>query len=232
MDPRIYEGRQAMTDAEYTGFLQALGRKHLRPFVDVSPDGLKQALSTTRLWKLARQDMDPVIIKHLASKCDAKLVEVIEKDMRETGILDALDDAPSLVFGGLRRSVIPQEDIEFLKRASFDDDEIEVMLITSIDAARHIVAQQKMLPSEILTEATDVLSRPENNLAETNVKKKGKKWNGWGKILGGSVTGLGNALIAAGLIAAPNPAVAATALASAAIALSGIWCGIGDLRGE
>jgi len=59
-----------------------------------------------------------------------------------------------------------------------------------------------------------------------------KLFNGVGKILVGVVTGAGNILLAAGTIAAPNPATVYGVIGSSALAIGGICQGIGDLRGE
>jgi hypothetical protein len=63
-------------------------------------------------------------------------------------------------------------------------------------------------------------------------KKKRKIFNGIGKLLGGSAAGIGNVLLLTGSIVAPNPATLYAAIASGGIAVSTLFAGIGDLRGE
>ena len=42
----------------------------------------------------------------------------VRRIMDGAGLLDALDEAPSLVFGQFRKSAIPPEDIKILRQAS------------------------------------------------------------------------------------------------------------------
>jgi len=69
-------------------------------------------------------------------------------------------------------------------------------------------------------------------VAPQEQKKKRKIFNGNGKLLGGSAAGIGNVLLLTGSIIAPNPATIYAAIASGGIAVSTLFGGIGDLRGE
>jgi len=90
--------------------------------------------------------------------------------------------------------------------------------------------------SEVFGGAAAALDRAASEIAGANMpppaKNKRKLFNGIGKLLGGTVMGIGNALVAAGSIVAPNPATGAIAIASGATAIASILAGIGDLRGE
>jgi len=48
--------------------------------------------------------------------------------MDRIGILEALDDATDAVFWNLRRSAIPDEDVQFLYRAGIADPELEITI--------------------------------------------------------------------------------------------------------
>jgi hypothetical protein len=234
--------REIMTDDEYTRLLSALAGKHLRSprqgNVQLERD-LETLSSTARLLKAVseRRD-DQFLLDHLLQELNKDSpIERAGRHLEEVGILDALDEAPSLVFGHLRRSVVPREDIEFLRRAGYTDDEIEVLLAVAIDQAR-VLANRTELPSEVVGRASEALSRAAQLLpawgipAAPEERKKRKILNGIGKILGGAIAGVGNALLVAGTIAAPNPATASGAIASGGIALSSLFAGMGDLRGE
>lgn len=177
--------------------------------------------------------------------------------LEDTGILAALEDAGSVVFAELRRQAIPPEDTQFLLEAGYTNDEIEILLANAIyearsrattknlsdqleDISREIydrrsptttgqnLSDQLQDASELFKNAIDRLGAP----PPPSEPKKRKVFNGIGKVLGGAITGVGNALMATGTIVAPNPATGAGAIASAAVAVPLIMGGIGDLRGE
>jgi hypothetical protein len=163
-------------------------------------------------------------------------IEWTRDAVEETGILAALEDAGSVVFAELRRSAIPEEDIDFLIKAGYTNEEIEILFALAIHEAHSRLASAENI-SRRLQEAAKTFKAAVETLEvktdeKTSERKKRKIFNGIGKVLGGSIAGLGNALMAAGTILAPNPATAAGAIASAAVAVPAIFCGIGDLRGE
>jgi len=236
-----------MTDDEYISFLQALATKHLSPVGRRHPTDLLQEIAhlrqdleaVSRLARLFKVVMDRPEDYSLASRFFEELVGLsspvhrVESALLLSKLSDALDDAGEVVFGELRRGSVPADDITFLRQAGFTDDEIEVFLSIAISEA-HWLARRSLefrtisLPLEFkiclnkLPEPKELMQSP----------KKRKIFNGIGKILGGSVAGIGNALMATGTILAPNPATAYGAIASAGIAVSGIFSGLGDLRGE
>jgi len=254
-----------MTDDEYRRFLSALATKHLRALrADFPPrrfqyehdlaDRLDAVTSLTRLVNAAASDR----------RQDGELIGLVKRRLHEespieragdlmeaVGMLDALEEAPSVVFGEFRRSVVPQEDIEMLRRAGFTDDEIEILLTMAVVFARRLAAEPSYVaqaryretssgPTKLssliilgeairaLHEATEELSTP----IDEAPKRRRKLFNGIGKLLGGAVMGIGNALVATGTVMAPNPATGSIAIASGAGAIASIMAGIGDLRGE
>jgi hypothetical protein len=232
-----------MTDEEYKILLSALARKHLRPppqgYAHLEHD-LERLSSTARLLKaVSARKYDQYLLDHFLQELDKEYpIQRAFRHLEEVGILDALDEAPSLVFGHLRRSVIPREDIELLRNAGYTDDEIEIMLALAIDRA-HVLANRTESPSEVLNQASGTLSHAVlllqsegNSTTVPEERKKRKIFNGIGKLLGGAIAGVGNALLFAGTIAAPNPATAYAVIASGGIAVSTVFAGMGDLRGE
>jgi hypothetical protein len=232
-----------MTDEEYSSFIKALARIHLGHFrvarerADDTRRAFDRVSATVRLWKLARElDAEGALLNQLLEQLEVSPVADVRRIMDGAGLLDALDEAPSLVFGQFRRSAIPPEDMEILRQAGFSDDEIEVLLAVAVDQA-HALAGLGLPPSSVVADAEEALRHAIKTLSSLSMavepqKKKRKLFNGIGKLLGGSAAGIGNILLLTGSIVAPNPASLYAAIASGGIAVSTFFAGIGDLRGE
>jgi hypothetical protein len=244
----------AMTDAEYIQYLQALARKHLQfapvtrePWYAELPYDMAYLESVARLLELAKErPNDPGVFGSLQNDLRGVNLANIVAAMENTGVLDALDEDPQTTFGELRKSAIPPEDAEFLRRAGVKDADAEMTLLThsahrtagafGFDAARG----QLRPPSQVAEEAKEALSQASQQMTSFVPgtaympvgKKKRKLFNGIGKILGGSITAAGNILLVTGTVLAPNPATAYGAIASSAVAVTAMFQGIGDLRGE
>ena len=242
-----------MTDEEYKKFLTALASKH------VSPRGMRDSEELERLhdklkslMRLSRQVQDLRDEPFGKRPSDASVPpERFLHELRQTpvfdgfaamdrvGILEALDDATDAVFANLRRSAIPDEDVEFLYRAGIAQPELEIT-ITIEYAKRRISSLREGLARELrdIREIhPEMAGRLEKALYESAKDreaqpKKRKILNGIGKILGGAIAGTGNVLLLCGTIIAPNPATGYGAIASSAIAVAGVMQGAGDLRGE
>jgi len=242
-------GSIVMTDEEYREFLSALARRHVSgklwrrhrgPMMD---DHLQYEIdhlsSTARLVKAASERVDK-----------QELVDVVAKELRNTylgpvaqamdqsGVLDALDEAADITFPNLRRSAIPDEDVELLRHAGVEDPEAFITII--IHYSRRHVGNSNNRPSSVVERAHEGLHRAADMLSPSDTappkdmpeKKKRKIFNGVGKILAGAVTGVGNLLLFTGTIAAPNPATAYAVIGSSALAVGSICQGLGDLYGE
>jgi hypothetical protein len=232
-----------MTDDEYASLLRALAGKHLKPLqpslypIPYLQNVLERISSTARLSRVAAERVaDQILLDRLCGELEQSPVEEAARHMDEVGIPDALDDAPSLVFGQFRRSAIPSEDIALLRRAGFTDDEVEVLLAVAVEQA-HVLANRSDLPSNVVAEAAEALRRAVESLRlplapAAPEKKKRKILNGIGKLLGGAIAGVGNVPLATGTLVAPNPATGAAAIASGGLTVSSWFAGLGDLRGE
>lgn len=236
-----------MSDEEYRRFLSILAEKHIlsrERHIDPSNveqlrEWLTQATNAARLHNATRDRPDA-----------APLLRILEEDihkyrpvsraamaMERTGLLNAIDDGGEAVFAELRRSAIPDEDVRMLRNAGYSDGEIEMILDSPL---YYSLAGESHHRVHLLNELDEILAKHVRHLRELyemkphpeTAPKKRKLFNGIGKILGGSIGGIGNALMAAGTILAPNPATAAGAIASAAVSIPAIFSGIGDLRGE
>ena len=241
-----------MTDDEYREYLNALAAKYLRASDLVWHfHGLKGELgyeierlsSTARLARVvAERSEDPALVNTLAQALQNTYLDGVIAAMDSSGVLAALDEAPDITFGQMRRSAIPAEDVRFLRDAGVEDADAEITLLIHYSRQRFGERQAELVPSEITHRAQDELRNagtqlqqavlPPPDSSNRSERKKRKLFNGIGKILAGTVTGAGNLLLATGTILAPNPATAYGVIASSALAVGGICQGIGDLRGE
>lgn len=209
------------------------------------PEGDELLYAIAKLSSIARfvravgersENLD--LVNALGKELDSWYVQHVIDEMRETGVLSALDEAPDITFAELRRNAIPDEDIRLLQGTGVDDPEAEITIL--IHYARKRLGHREATPSALAEKAHDELKRaPEriislaNNSSATHVEVKKKKiFNGIGKILAGAVTAAGNLLLATGTVIAPNPATAYGVIASSAVAVGSMCQGIGDLRGE
>jgi hypothetical protein len=228
-----------MTDEEYLQFLTALAGKHLRYPQQHNTADIRRVLDhvsgTLHLIKVVKDREDSDLLNRLVDDLEDSPVRRAKERMEASGILDALDDAPDVILGELRRSAIPREDEEYLCSAGFDTHDIEVLLVLAVHRA-HALALTNKLPSDIVEEAAQALQTALQSLRPTAglvpAKKKRKILNGIGKLLCGAVTGMGNVLLATGTLVAPNPATAYGAIASGGIAIGSFFAGLGDLKGE
>lgn len=232
----------AMTDEEYREFLSALARKHFRPPISrlrERPDAefvVKRMASTARLNQAVAERSDLAELRHaLAEELRRSPVKMALEVLERTGVVEALEEVPDLVFANLRRSAIPDEDLAFMRDAGIRDPEGEMTIV--IHYSRAHVGRAQTRPRAVLESVDTHLERAAAALDQsaetpTGRRPRRKLFNGIGKILAGTVTGVGNTLLGAGTITAPNPATAYGVIASAALAVGSICQGIGDLRGE
>lgn len=232
-----------MTDDEYQRLLNALAAKHITgralptdpnyQHVEIRND-LEAVSAAAHLLKAVQAlPNDPALLNSLREQLlQASPIERTKKAFEETGLLAALEDANPVVFADLRREAIPPEDIQFLIKAGYTNEEIEVLLLLALHKAHfkfgESVSAQLDEAAEIFKSAVEKFT-PNEPIPQP---PKRKIFNGVGKVLGGCIAGLGNALAATGTILVPNPGTAAGAIASAAVAVPAIMSGIGDLRGE
>ncbi|HKD84612.1 MAG TPA: hypothetical protein VKB58_07680 [Terriglobales bacterium] len=157
-----------MTDEEYRDYLVALAQKHLkaawfqnRASVEGSlGPAIEQLSSTARFTKMAleRRD-DPAMTQTLSQelRTNAGNCKVVIQHMRDSGILDALDEAPEITFGEIRKSAIPAEDIQLLKRCGVDYPEAEIITVTELIRRRWV--QFPGRPSTIAEQAPEDFMR-------------------------------------------------------------------------
>lgn len=63
---------------------------------------------------------------------------LVADSMEAVGIMDALDEAPEIVFEHLRLSVVPEQDIDLFRQAGFAHPEAEITIITARGLNRYI----------------------------------------------------------------------------------------------
>lgn len=245
-----------MNDAEFREFLDALARKHLRPSqwhrkhfmeLDHLSHLLRRLQNHRRLLSVAEDIDDRELLEVLAKRLENSYIERVLDAMEWCGVFDALEEDPQTLFANLRRSAIPDEDIEILRAAGVDDPEAEILLIihycrTHLGQDRYSRNLNVPDPVEVAKKAEPLLEQAAKQIGGGNGKttpsdqpegkKKRKLLNGVGKILSGGVLGAGNVLLGCGGIIAPNPAIAYGVIGSCAVAVGSICQGAGDLRGE
>lgn len=243
-----------MNDDEYREYLSALGRRHLRGWRlhRYGPGGGEQELSHSieSLSSVARfanavaeRDDDRTLLGFVAKDLRQRsYLGSVSEIMNVTGVLDPLDEEPGITFRNLRRSAIPEDDIQLLRRCGVNDPEAEILLL--IHYSRQHFGGREWQPSDIgeqaqsaLTQAADRLEALDSAASTARVMegtrlRKTKLFTAIGRILGGAVIGAGNLLMLSGTLTAPNPAIGYGVLASAGLAISSMSQGIGDLRGE
>ena len=135
-----------MTDDEYRDYLNALVRRHFQGWRRhrYGPGGGEAELSHSieTLSYVARLSRAVADREHNFEKNDELLCSVLADDlrkasylggffgvMRHTGMMEALDEQPRLVFKNLRRSAIPPEDAQLLARCGVEEPEAEITLL-------------------------------------------------------------------------------------------------------
>jgi hypothetical protein len=232
-----------MTDEEYGRLLRALAAKHVQvalrelppDFVRSTEEALKRVTQAAQLYTLSQQRADPHLVDMRNSELRETLpIKAAMNALNESRIIEALEDAGPVVFTELRRSAIPEQDFQYLREAGFSADEVEILIESAIRNAHYIVGRDITKQLATVPEAFDrymkYLDTPEQSTLAP--RKKRKLFTALGRLLGGSIIGIGNVLVATSTIAAPNPATVAGAIASGAAAVSMLLQAAGDWRGE
>src|SRR5439155_9258769 len=189
-----------LSDAEFEGLLPALAKKHLRPEA-LSSDGpmlhanVESLLSTRRLLSVVCERPEYAqLYQALGREIEAAPASHVINTLRDLGILDALEEAPQLLFTNLRRSAIPTDDLRIFRRSSIEDPEAEMALL--LYHARDF-ASAGQSPSETLEQAAEVLRRKGEQMKTGQDMaaplKRRKLLNGIGNLLMGLATAGGNA---------------------------------------
>jgi hypothetical protein len=237
-------GGPGMTDVEFRQWLHALARKHVKVTRLPDPEyGADLRREIEWLSSLARfcdvvseRAHKEVLVKALFDELSETPLDPVIDALDNAGVLAALDELPEITFGQLRRSAIPEFDVDLLSRAGVRDPEAEIAIIIGYAGQR--LSHPSRLPSEAVRGAQAEVNRAAHQLVATPteqpdaMRKKRKILTGIGKVLTGAVTGAGNLLLATGTIIAPNLAMAYAVIGSSALAVGSIFQGLGDLRGE
>src|SRR5262249_19057680 len=189
-----------MTDEEYREWLVALARKHLEfPRDEKSRDLERISRQVERLTSIAQlaqavknRSNDSRLVNQLANELKQAGVDAIVKRMEDTGVLAALDELPEVTFGELRRSAIPEEDVDLLFRSGVNNPEEEIKLV--IQYARYRISRfhaHEPYPSKYASDAQPNLNRAADRVEKIDdvpPAKKRKLFNGIGRLLGGAIT--------------------------------------------
>jgi hypothetical protein len=114
-------------------------------------------------------------VNALGKELDSWYVQRVVDEMRETGVLSALDEALDITFAELRRNAIPDEDVRLLLGAGVDVPEVERTIL--IHYARKRLGHRDATPSALVEQANDELRRtpkrlisPSNNSSVSHVE--------------------------------------------------------------
>lgn len=232
-----------MSDEEYRDVLSLLASRFFRPSA-VKADFLREQIerftSLSLLVEASKSNLDNSEIVHaladtLSKTFTCKVIDVMD----ESGVLDAIDEMPETVFSELRRSVIPSEDIQLLRRAGIVEPEAEITIV--IQYAKKLKYKDKLTQrvheaDNALHKAAKLLKNDARNDYERDnelpTKHKRKIVTAVGRILAGTITGAGNILLGMGIIVAPNPATGYAIIGSSALSVMNICQGIDELLND
>jgi hypothetical protein len=230
-----------MSDAEYTEFLDAVGKKYLTPSrldpkLVANLNQRNEDLILACRLSLALEDQPKKFALYAPLADELGATDDIAETLQQSGVMEGLDAHRETIFPNLRKSAIPNEDLELLRQAGFRHPDAELAL--SIQSAKANFTQDTALPSEMLKQAVDELkeaSKALKEIANKREKPKPKKFfTGISKLSGGLLGAGGNLAMWLGLIPAV-PAALLTAPAFLTSCAGGIVLlggGIGDLKGE
>jgi hypothetical protein len=138
-----------------------------------------------------------------------------EAVLENSGILGALESERELVFRHYSASAFPTEDIELLRDGKYSEDEIQLFLFAIPEKAPVVVTS---CPRVFLNDARQQVINVVNvfQAPHPEPKKKRKVLIGLAQISVARSPELEMRLLAAGTIAAPNPATAAAVIGSGA----------------
>jgi len=243
-----------MTHEEFQEFLTSIAKTHLRLHRAAHhPEGHWHLYhEIERLSSLSRFSL-VVAERHECTELYAPLGKAlmythISHILEECGALEALDAHADVLFAHLTRDAIPQDDVELLRRAGFQEPEAELTVV--IERIRfkytrksgYTRENQETCPSSILGEAHQELKRVAQSLEQTppdsknsnekSVKPK-KLFTGIGRILGGGIMATGNILGGLGLTALSpvSPIGPDKVMVSLGAAVAMVGQGVDDLRG-
>jgi hypothetical protein len=207
-----------VSDDEYKAFLDALARKYLRvarlrrhhplEFVDRLQHELDRTSRLRRLVALSEEESDnEKLLSALADALSQPSLGGCINALEESGALHAIEEDPITLFANLRRTAIPDEDVELLRQAGHIDPEAEITLIINWTRTHLGNRNTECDPTESVRKAQELVLEAGKRLRNTiiaggkgpsssgSAKKKTRKFfNGVGRVLSGAVIGTGNLL--------------------------------------
>lgn len=178
-----------------------------------------------------------------------KYTHVKSHVIEECGALEALDAHADVLFAHLTRDGLPQDDVELLKRAGFQEPEAELTLV--IERIRLRYARKgdssrrncEACPSSTFRQADQELERiaealketpPESPKSKEKPVKPKKVFTGISRILGGGIMATGNILGGLGVAALGpvSPIGPDKVMLSLGAAVAMLGQGVDELRGE
>jgi uncharacterized membrane-anchored protein YjiN (DUF445 family) len=247
-----------LSDEEYKAFLTALYRRYVHlgrlnerliRHLAFERDQAARANQIVRMLEEGPQRTR--LLQALAEMLQEFECRAFIDALIESGILRAIEEDPRTFFSNLRRSVIPDEDVEILRQAGSSNPEDDLTLAINFAKSNlseifsdydfidelselkpkmeHAGAKLEAVSDSHMAKEASSVTSPSRHYVEP---KKRKILNGAGKILQGTAIGAGNVLLGTGHILPPNPAIPYGVITSVGAALGYLVQGLGDLRGE
>lgn len=238
-----------MTEKEYIEFLEAVAGEYIsldHGHPHWGPEGpsylldhIDELTSLARFVKIAEERTgNELLLKALGSDLEHvgfRLQSVVNA-LDETGINEALDAYGETILANFRGSVVPEEDLNILRRAGIEHPEAVMRLVeVRAEYFSKLAATRDFRPSSVIKTAKSELETASKQLqAEaSNNEKKPRKWfKGISKVLAGGAGALGNVLLGVGAIPVATPIGAAAVLSSCTGAIVLIGDGLEAIRGN
>jgi HPt (histidine-containing phosphotransfer) domain-containing protein len=134
-----------MTKREYIRFLDALATKYLQlhklqPLAHELADDIEEVEAACRLLHVVREQLDRAERRHedgprsgyaqlchqLNNTVASLSVDRVVETLREIGVMEALDEAPTLLLTNLQKLDLPAEDLDILRQCGIRDRKAEL----------------------------------------------------------------------------------------------------------
>jgi hypothetical protein len=242
-----------MNDKEYVEFLEAVASEYIRlndvgqywrlavPDQGYFTDPVDNLASMAQLAKLLgeRQQSgrprgtqeNELLLRALGSELKKGGWDAVERMLDECGVTDALDQYGEVLLSDFRRFVVPEADLDILRRAGIERPEAALRIAE--EQARAFATRRA---SNVLLSAGQELKKAGAELDPPKGKKPSKKPRKWFKgltrMLAGGAGCLGNVVLGMGIMPVAAPVSAAAVLGSCTGGFIFICDGIEALQGK
>ncbi len=239
-----------MNEREYVEFLEAVAAEYIR-LEDIRlyllqghgyegiPYIADDLVSTAQLARIVgeKQGRNELLRRALGSELKRSYWRAVEDILDMSGVTEALDQHGEALLSDFQRFVVPEADLDILRRAGIEHPEAALRIAEErarVFARR--AARRDFRASNVLKSASQELKKAGDELDPPDGSKppnKPRKWfKGISRILAGGAGSLGNVMLGVGIIPVAAPVGAAAVLGSCTGGLVLISDGIDALRGN